>query len=257
MSRPLERPAALVAVRLTRSRLDEVTQLRGSSTGTPISSSRGIAVRSTNLTSSSLSSIVVGSRRVERKAALGEDRLDQPELTVHGDPGIGRAEEPEHGVAAVVQKRGGEGQRRIVGRLQPQLEHDDGCAAGLDVGVLVEPQAEEPRCAGAALEATVDPVGEPSLERAEPRVRRQLGLGRGEAVEEELGRARPVPHEPVAEPHAGGAETVTGDLVDGARVEVVHERLAVAVERVGADGRQGRAIASSASCTDSSIVAPQ
>ena len=42
-----------------------------------------------------------------------------------------------------------------------------------------------------------------------------------------------------AEAHAGGAETVAGDLVDGAGVEVVHERVCVAVERVRAHGRQG------------------
>ena len=57
---PLERLATLVAVRLTRSLLADVTQFRGSSTGTPISSRRGIAVRRTNRTSSSLSSIDVG-----------------------------------------------------------------------------------------------------------------------------------------------------------------------------------------------------
>ena len=43
VSSPLERAATLVAVRLTRRRLDEVTQFRGSSTGTPSSSRRGIA----------------------------------------------------------------------------------------------------------------------------------------------------------------------------------------------------------------------
>ncbi len=178
--------------------------------------------------------------RVEGEAALGEDGLDQPELALHGDPRIGRAEEAEDRVTAVVQEGGGEGQGRIVGRLQPQLEHDGGRVAGLALArvALVEPEAEEPRCAGAALEAAVDPVGEPPLERTQPRMRRQLGLDRGEAVEEQLGCARPVAQEPVAEPHARRAEAVAGDLVDGAGVEVVHERVAVAVERVGADGRQ-------------------
>ena len=103
---------------------------------------------------------------------------------------------------------------------------------------LVEAQAEEPRRARAALEATVDPVGEPPLERPEAGVRRQLGLGRGEAVEKELGRARPAAREPVAEPDARRAEAVAGDLVDGTGVEVVDECVAVAVERVGADRRQ-------------------
>ena len=230
----------LVAVRLTRSLPAELTQLRGSSTGTPISSSFGIAVRSTKRTSSSPSSSVVGSTGSKARPPSARTGSISPSWRCTAIRGIGRAEEAEHRVAAVVQERGGEGQRRIVGRLQPQLEHDGGRAAGLALArvALVEPEAEQPRCAGAALEAAVDPVGEPPLERAEPRVRRQLGLGRGEAVEEQLGCARPVAHEPVAEPHARRAEAVAGDLVDGAGVEVVHERVAVAVERVGADGRQ-------------------
>ena len=68
---------------------------------------------------------------------------------------------------------------------------------------------------------------------------RQLGLGRGEAVEEELRSARPVAHEAVAEPHPRRAEPVARDLIDGTRVEVVDERVAIAVERVGADRGQG------------------
>ena len=76
--------------------------------------------------------------RVEREAALGEYGLDQPELAVHRGPRVGRAEEAEHRVPTVVQERRGEGERRIVGRLQPQLEHDRGRPIGFRVGVLVE-----------------------------------------------------------------------------------------------------------------------
>ena len=110
---------------------------------------------------------------------------------------------------------------------------------GLVVGALVEAEAEQPGRARAALEAAVDPVGEPALERTEAGVGRQLGLGRREAVEEELGRARTVAHEPVPEPDPRRAQPVARDLVDGAGVEIVDERVAIAVERVCADLGQG------------------
>ena len=70
-------------------------------------------------------------------------------------------------------------------------------------------------------------------------MRRQLGLRRGEPVEEQLRRARSAAHEAVAEPDPRRAEAVSRDLVDRARVEVVDEGVGVAVERIGADGRQG------------------
>ena len=69
-------------------------------------------------------------------------------------------------------------------------------------------------------------------------MRRQVRLGRGEAVEKELWRAWAVAREPVAEPHARLTEAVTGDLVDGACVEVVDQRVPVTVECVGTDGRE-------------------
>ncbi len=68
----------------------------------------------------------------------------------------------------------------------------------------------------------------------------QLRVRGGEPVEEDLGRARSGPHQPVAEPHAGDAEPVARDLVDRARVEVVHERIGITFECVGADGGQCR-----------------
>ena len=98
MSRPLD-VVTIVAVRLTRSRLEDATQFRGSSTGTPISSRRGIAPRSTNRTSSSVQLDPRGVGRVEREVAFREDGLDQPELAMQGGPGVGGAEEAEDGVA--------------------------------------------------------------------------------------------------------------------------------------------------------------
>ena len=165
--------------------------------------------------------------RVEGQAALREHRPDQPELAMDRRPRIGRAEEAEDGVAAVLEQRGGQGQRGVVGGLEPELEHDarPRRRGALVVAVLVQPQGEQPRCARAPFEAGVDPAREPPLERREPCVRRQLGLRRGEPVEEQLRRARPAAHEAVAEPDPGRAEAVARDLVDRAGVEVVDERV--------------------------------
>ena len=184
---------------------------------------------------------------VERDPAFGEHGLDQAELPVHRDPRVGRAEEAEDRVAAVVEERGGEGQRRVVGRLEPQLEDDGGGLLGARrrrlVGSSSERSSRRRLSSHGALERRsrplVDPVGEPALEGAEAGVGRQLGLGRREAVEEELGRARTVAHEAVAEPDARRAQPVARDLVDGAGVEVVDERVAVAVERVRAHLGEG------------------
>ena len=67
---------------------------------------------------------MVGSAGIERETAVGEDGLDQADLAVDGDPRIGRAEEAEDGVVAVVKHRGRKREGRIVGSLQPELEHD-------------------------------------------------------------------------------------------------------------------------------------
>ena len=75
---------------------------------------------------------------------------------------------------------------------------------------------------------------------------RELGLGRGERGEEELGRARAAPDQSIAEANALGGESLPRDLVDGARVEVVNECVSVTVESVcthrresGRDGVEG------------------
>ena len=69
-------------------------------------------------------------------------------------------------------------------------------------------------------------------------MRRQLRLGRGESVEEELRSARPAPHEAVAEPHPRSAEAVARRLVDRTRVEVLDECVPITVERVDTCSRQ-------------------
>ena len=239
VSRPLD-VATFVAVRLTRSRLEEETQFRGNSTGTPISSRRGIARRRTNRTSSSFSSILDGLGRVEGEAALGEHGLDQAELPMQRRPRVGRAEEAEDRVAGGVEQGDGECQRRVVGGLEPELEHDRGAVIREVARVLVQTEAEQPGGARAPLEAVVDPVREPALESGEAGVGRQVGLRRREPVEEQLRPARAAPHQPAPEPDSGRAQPVAGDLVDRAGVEVVDELVRVTVERIRADGRQRR-----------------
>ena len=101
-------------------------------------------------------------------------------------------------------------------------------------------EAELPRRRGAAAEAVVDPAGEPPLERRVAGVARQLGLGGGEPVEEELERGRAAVPQRGAEPDAAGAQAVARDLVDEDGVEVVDGRVAVAVEGVGGAGRERR-----------------
>ena len=70
-------------------------------------------------------------------------------------------------------------------------------------------------------------------------MRRQERLGRSKPFEEELERRRTA-RLPAKKVHVVGAEPVAGDLIDDDRVEVVHHRVAVAVERIGGDRRQCR-----------------
>ena len=62
-------------------------------------------------------------------------------------------------------------------------------------------------------------------------------VGRRQAFEQVVDRVRAAGLRR-RQPHAVGAETVARDLVDEDRVEVVHGRVAVAVEGAGADGGQ-------------------
>ena len=70
-------------------------------------------------------------------------------------------------------------------------------------------------------------------------MRRQLRVGRRQAIQKELRCAGAVSREPVAESYPRYVEAVASDLVDCAGVEVVHQRVAVVVERGGTNGRQG------------------
>ena len=117
------RRAALVAIRLTRSRLGEPQPARGSSTGTPRSSSRGIASRRKSRTASSSSSASVGSavEAMPPSASRGSISVDLPGQRAAR---IARAQEREDVVAALPQQRGRQAERRVVGRLQPELEHE-------------------------------------------------------------------------------------------------------------------------------------
>ena len=177
-----------------------------------------------------------------------------------GDPRIRGAEEAEDRIAAVVEQRGGEGERRVVGCLQPQLEDvtdDSSSPSARRPRLLVETQAEEPGSAGTAFEAAVDPFGDAPFECAEPGVEWQLRLDRGEAVEEELGRARPVAHDAVSEPYPRRAKAVAGDLVDSAGIEIVHEGVRSPSKALAQTAGSAAAMPASTSCTGSSIVAPQ
>ena len=66
----------------------------------------------------------------------------------------------------------------------------------------------------------------------------ELRLGCGEPVEEELDRGGASRAQPVREPHAARTEPVARDLVDDDGVEIVHRRVAVAVEGDRSDRRQ-------------------
>ncbi len=156
---------------------------------------------------------------------------------MHGDPRVGRAEEAEHRVATVVEQRCRERQRRVVCRLEPELEDERGGPVLGRLRPLVESQAEEPRGTRPSLETAIDPVRESPLERAEAGVQRELGIVRGKTLEKDFGCARARSHQPVAETDAGGTEPIARDLVDRAGVEVVNEGVRVAVERIGADCR--------------------
>ena len=106
-----------------------------------------------------------GARRIalELDPDRREDRLDQLQAQLERAPGIAFAEKGEHLVAAFAQQAGRERERRVVRRLEPELE-DDGWRLCADGRRLVQPEAEVPRRARAARQPLVDPGAEPSLE---------------------------------------------------------------------------------------------
>ena len=195
VSRPLEcRAAVLVAVRLTRRRLVELTQFRGSSTGTPSSSRRGIAVRSTNRTSSSLSSMRRRLDRVEGEAALRRARARS--ARAGGAPRAGGR--PSGGTRTPRRRRreGGTWAAPASDRRPPAATARGRRRTGRRSRSSVRSSSRRLSSHG-ALERRSRPRSTQSVSRRSsaprPGVRRQLRLGRGEAVEEELRRARTVP----------------------------------------------------------------
>ena len=173
---------------------------------------------------------------VEPDAELREQRLDLGELEDQIAARIARAQEREDVVAALPQEQCGKPERRIVFRLQPQLEHERRRA--VVVRPLVEAQAERPRRRDDVSQAVVHPAGKPPVERRVPRGGRQQRVGRGEPVDEELERGRAAEPRRDVEADAFVDEPVARDLVDDDRVEVVDGGVPVAVERAGADRRQ-------------------
>ena len=113
---------------------------------------------------------------------------DQLQAQLERAPGVALAEEREDAVAALVEKARRERERRVVGRLEPELEDDGGRLGAAPFG-LVQPEAEVPGRARAAREAFVHPCAQPSLERRVPVVGRERRAGRGEPCEEVLHRS--------------------------------------------------------------------
>ncbi len=112
--------------------------------------------------------LVVG----ERDSVLREERLEVGQLLVEVALRVTVAHERES-LGATAEQRHGQRQRRVVGRVQPQLERE-----GVGAGPLVEVQAELPAHLPHLFEARVDPAGEPLLERGVERPCRQLRVGR-------------------------------------------------------------------------------
>ena len=176
----------------------------------------------------------LGHLRVEwREAGVGEDRADRLETALDRSARIAVSEERED-VLVALEERCRKRERRVVGRLEQQLDDDARPVAGLVL--LVESQPDVPGGARAPAEATVDPRAQAPLERRVPAVggqRRVVRMERGEealrgAVTETCGRSGPHPMERTAR-----------ELVDRAAVEIVDERVDIAVEGSRADSRRG------------------
>ena len=190
--RPLDRTGGpLVARRLTRRRLRVPSQAAGSMTGTPRSSSRGTALRRKRRTVVGLELRLGRLGRMELDPGFGEERLDLRQLPDQIAARVAGTQEREDLVAAAPEQRRGQAERRIVLRLQPQLEHDRVSVLRLRPRPLVEVEAEPPRRRGASTEAGVDPARQPPSQRRVARVGREHRLGGGEPVQEQLrgGRA--------------------------------------------------------------------
>ena len=144
-------------------------------------------------------------------------------------------------------------ERRVVLRLQPQLEHERLVAgAARRGGGRASTTRPEPRA-----RPVVDPAREPPLQRRVAGVRAAAPIGRRQA-RRGTARAPTAGRRTCAEaarPSARSRSRAIWSTSD--RVEVVHGRVAVAVERVGADGRQRRRDPGERRLHVASSVAPQ
>ena len=238
MSRPLDTAGGLVATRLTVTRLVAATHSRGSRTGTSSCSSRGIASRRK---APGLGGVELdGARRIalELDPDRREDRLDQLQAQLERAPGIALAEEREHVVAAVAQEAGRECERRVVRRLEPELE-DDGRRLGA--------AGRRPRPAGGR-GSTARASGATSPSSTHVLSRRSSAgypLWAGSVGLAAASPARKCSAAPRADrPALAGTSTAPRsarrrELVDRTAVEIVDEGVRVAVERVGGRCRRG------------------
>ena len=188
VSRPLDTAGGLVATRLTVMRLVAATHSRGQPHRDVelLEPGHRLAQERSGLGGVELD----GARRIalELDPDRGEDRLDQLQAQLERAAGIALAEEREHVVAAFAQEAGRECERRVVRRLEPELE-DDGRRLGAHGVGLVQPEAEVPRRARAARQAFVDPGAQPSLEGRVAVVGGELGLAAARPARKLLGRA--------------------------------------------------------------------
>ena len=163
---------------------------------------------------------------VELEAVLLQDRAKLVERALDVRVRIGVAQEVERVGARIPEECGRESDRRVVGRVEPELERHA-------VLALVEMQSQTPRRTDEPCEALVDPARDALLERSVADAVRQLRLGRGQPVEQRLDAAVPAERPCRAERHVGCDEPVARDAVDEPWVHVVHDGDTIAVEVVG------------------------
>ena len=183
---------------------------------------------------------------------LGEQRREPLELRSEIVVRIARAHEREPVLAALPEQLHRQAQRRVVLRVQPQLEHE------VTVGrLLVEMQADLPRRLLDLPEPLVDPAREARRERRVAVARRQLRVGRGQPAEERLERRRAADARAVPHLHVRVVQAVARDPVDELRVEPVRGGDLSPRKNSAHTGRQRGAISFSSVCRLSSSVAPQ
>ena len=135
---------ALVAVRLTRTRVGERSHDAGQQHRDValLEPRHRLAEEEPHLLLAELRLGRLG--RVELDPDVGEHRLELAQLPDQVAARVAGAQEREDVVVAVPEQRRGQAERRIVARLQPQLEHEPRLVPGPDGGALVEMEAEPP-----------------------------------------------------------------------------------------------------------------